>query len=193
MTTHIALLRAVNLGAHNAVAMAELRGFLAGLGLLEPATILQSGNAVFRSDKQTPAALERLLETEATRTLGLTTAFFVRSAKEWREIVAANPFPDEARRDPSHLVLLCLKAAPASAAVAGLQASIAGREVVRAVGRAAYVVYPDGIGRSKLTIRVIEKKLGTAGTGRNWNTVLKLAALTGGDAAGRPRATGRAT
>lgn len=179
MTTHIALLRAVNLGAHNAVSMAKLREFLADLGLREPTTLLQSGNAVFRSGKRTPSALERLLETEATRTLGLTTAFFVRSAREWRAIVAANPFRDAAQRDPSHLVLLCLKAAPAPAAVAGLQASIAGREVVRAVGRQAYVVYPDGIGRSKLTIRVIEKKLGSSGTGRNWNTVLKLAALTG--------------
>jgi uncharacterized protein (DUF1697 family) len=178
MTTYVALLRAVNLGAHNAVAMADLREFLATLGLREPTTLLQSGNAVFRSGKASPAALERLLETEATRTLGLTTGFFVRRAREWREIVAANPFSDEAQRDPAHLVLLCLKAAPAPAAVARLQASIAGREVVRAVGRQAYVVYPDGIGRSKLTIRLIEKQLGTTGTGRNWNTVLKLAALT---------------
>jgi len=63
--------------------------------------------------------------------------------------------------------------------VAALQAAIKGREVVRAKGRHAYIVYPDGIGRSRLTNVMIEKKLGTRGTGRNWNTVLKLAALTG--------------
>jgi uncharacterized protein (DUF1697 family) len=40
-------------------------------------------------------------------------------------------------------------------------------------------VYPDGIGRSRLTNRVIETKLDTRGTGRNWNTVLKLAELAG--------------
>jgi uncharacterized protein (DUF1697 family) len=50
---------------------------------------------------------------------------------------------------------------------------------VRAAGRQAYIVYPDGIGESKLTITVIEKKLGSRGTGRNWNTVLKLGALAG--------------
>ena len=72
---------------------------------------------------------------------------------------------------------MCLKAAPPPEAVAALQGSIAGRELVRAVGRQAYVVYPDGIGRSRLTNAVIEKRLGTRGTGRNWNTVLKLAAL----------------
>ena len=50
-------------------------------------------------------------------------------------------------------------------------------EVVEAVGNHLYAVYPDGIGRSKLTPKLIESKLGTSATGRNWNTVLKIAAL----------------
>jgi uncharacterized protein (DUF1697 family) len=65
-----------------------------------------------------------------------------------------------------------------AANVAALQKAIVGREVVRAKGRCLYVVYPDGIGRSKLTTAIIEKKLGTRGTARNWNTVLKLQVLT---------------
>jgi len=55
--------------------------------------------------------------------------------------------------------------------------AIVGREVIRAGGRHLYIVYPDGIGRSRLTNALIEQKLGTQGTARNWNTVLKLAAL----------------
>ena len=70
-----------------------------------------------------------------------------------------------------------LKEAPGGAAVKALQAAIVGREVVRAVGRQAYIVYPDGQGRSKLTNALIEKHLGTRGTARNWNTVLRLAEL----------------
>jgi uncharacterized protein (DUF1697 family) len=58
-----------------------------------------------------------------------------------------------------------------------LQAAVRGPETVRAVGRQAYIVYPDGVGKSKLTANLIESKLGTRGTGRNWNTVLKLADL----------------
>jgi uncharacterized protein (DUF1697 family) len=118
-----------------------------------------------------------MLEREASKRLGLETAFFVRTAAEWRQIVARNPFPDQARSDPSHLVLLCLKAAPPAGAAERLQEAISGRELVRTDGRQAYVVYPDGIGRSKVTNAVLERRLGTAGTGRNWNTVLKLAAL----------------
>jgi uncharacterized protein (DUF1697 family) len=111
--------------------------------------------------------------------LGLRTDFFVRTAAEWAKVVAGNPFPEEAERDPGHLVVMFLKATPEANDVAALQAAIPGRETVRAEGKHAYIIYPDGIGRSKLTIDLIERKLGTRGTGRNWNTVLKLAALAG--------------
>jgi uncharacterized protein (DUF1697 family) len=73
---------------------------------------------------------------------------------------------------------MALKEAPPASAVKGLQEAIPGRETVRARGRELYVVYPDGIGRSKLTVALMDRKLGTRGTGRNWNTVTKLAALT---------------
>jgi len=73
--------------------------------------------------------------------------------------------------------VLCLKKAPLPADVRSLQASIRGPEVVRANGRQAYIVYPGGIGRSKLTMARIESELGTRGTARNWNTILKLATM----------------
>jgi uncharacterized protein (DUF1697 family) len=176
MTNYIALLRAVNVGGKTKIGMADLRTLLAGLGLAEPRSLLQSGNLLFRSEGRAAAELENLLSAETEKRLGLKTDFFVRTAAEWDAVVAGNPFPGEAKSDPGHLVVMALKAAPDAAAVAALQASIVGRETVRAVGRQAYLVYPDGIGESKLTIQRIEKQLGTRGTGRNWNTTLKLQA-----------------
>ena len=119
----------------------------------------------------------RLLEAASTKHLGVTTDYFVRSAKEWKAIIEANPFPKEAKSDPGHLLMMCLRDAPTAAQVKALQAAIKGREIVKAKGKQAYFVYPDGVGRSKLTIQVIEKALGTRGTARNWNTVLKLGEL----------------
>ena len=177
MPTYIALLRAVNLGPHNKVAMADLRGLLDELGMEDPRTLLQSGNLVFRSDASKTEELERRLEKEAKARLGLNTDFFVRTAEEWSAVIEGNPFPEEAESDPSHLLVFALREAPKPAAVKALQEAIRGREVVRASGRHAYITYPDGIGRSRLTNAVIEKHLGTRGTGRNWNTVLKLQAL----------------
>jgi uncharacterized protein (DUF1697 family) len=176
MTTCVGLLRAINLAGRNKVSMQDLRDLFGALGFEDTRTLLQSGNVVFRSDA--PAGeVERLLEDAVARRLGTKTDFFVRTARAWKEIVAANPFVEEARTDPGHLVVLVLKEAPTSQSVDALQRSIKGREVVRARGRQAYITYPDGIGRSRLTITTIEQKLGTRATARNWNTVLKLARL----------------
>lgn len=173
MAAYIALLRAVNVGGQR-VSMPTLRDFVEGLGFSAVRTLLNSGNVVFGGDDRPAGELERLLELQAAADLGLATDFLVRRLDAWEAIMAANPFPDEAAGDPAHLLLVCLKAAPAPARVAALQASIAGREQVRGGGRELYVTYPDGIGESKLTLAVIERHLAARGTGRNWNTVLKL-------------------
>lgn len=177
MTTHIALLRAINVGGKQKVAMADLRGLLSDLRFEGVQTLLQTGNLVLRGGSKTGANLERLLEAETEKRLGLSTTFIVRTAKEWGAIIGCNPFPDEAESDPAHLVVLFLKDAPSTGAVWALTAAIKGPELIRADGKQLYIVYPAGIGRSTLTNQLMEDKLGTRGTGRNWNTVLKLAAL----------------
>jgi uncharacterized protein (DUF1697 family) len=176
--TYVALLRAVNLAGKNLVPMASLRTLFEDLGFARVRTLLQSGNVVFDADPG--PALEETLEKATHERLGVRTDFFVRGAAEWSAILARNPFPDEARRDPSHLVVMCLKAAPVKGAVEALRAAIKGNERVAVEGRQAYLVYPDGIGRSKLTVALVEGKLGTRGTGRNWSTMEKLAAMLAG-------------
>jgi len=65
MATYLALLRAVNLGSHNKVSMADLKTLLAELGMANPQSLLQSGNLVFASPARATAPLEKLLETSA--------------------------------------------------------------------------------------------------------------------------------
>jgi len=178
-TNLVALLRAINLAGQKSVPMADLKTMLAKLGFDGARSLLASGNLVFAAGGRVPpsAKLETRLEAEAAKRLKLDTSFFVRSAAEMRAMVGRNPFPDEAKRDPGHLVALFLKDAVDEPRVDGLRAAIVGREQVAGVGREIFAFYPDGIGRSKLTMALIEKKLGVRGTGRNWNTVLKLEAL----------------
>ena len=175
----IALFRAVNVGGR-LVRMADVKDVLIGLGLQDPQTLLQSGNAVFGVTaalaRSTPAALEARIERALHAKTAVQSDTFVRTAAEWNAAIAANPF-DEARSDPAHMVLFTLRAEPGAAAITKLEASIKGRERVHAHGRSLYVVYPDGMGASKLTNVIIERALDTRGTARNWNTVLKLQAL----------------
>jgi len=177
MTRYIALLRGVNLGGHNKVAMADLRALLSKMGLADVQTVLQSGNAVFGCAAKSCAALERSLEAEVEKRLKLKIDFHVRTAGEWRAVIDANPFPAEAQKDPGHLLLTCFKSPLEPVSVEALRDAIEGREILQADGRHLYMYFPDGIGRSKAA-PLVEKKLTARGTARNWNTVLKLAELS---------------
>jgi uncharacterized protein (DUF1697 family) len=177
MSKFIALLRGINVGGHNLIAMSEVCDLFGDLGFGGAKSLLQSGNVVFECSGTDPAALERLLESETAEKIGVSVDYLIRSGKAWERIVARNPFPAEAENDPSRLVVMVLKSAPAAKNLGLLQCSIQGPEIVRADGKQLYVYYPDGMGRSKLSTTLIERKLETRGTARNWNTVLKLSAL----------------
>lgn len=162
--------------------MADLRACLEHLKLTHPRTLLQTGNAVFGS-RRSPGTLETQLEAEGRTRLDVDTVVMVRTALEWTGIIDANPFRHEASDDPSHLLVMVLKNKPNPDASRALRSAITGRERFRLGDRHAYLVYPDGIGRSTLTMTVAERALGVTGTARNWNTVLKLHALLQGSAA----------
>lgn len=177
MSTFVGLLRAVNVASHHVVAMSDLRAFLGDVGLTDARTVLQSGNFVADTRARDATALERMLEHECARRLKIKTNFFLRTPQEWNAVVAGNPFPSEAARDPGRLAVIFLKSAPDRAHVTRLERAITGREVVRPLGRHLVAYYPDGQGRSKLNAALIERHLESPGTARNWNTVLRLKAM----------------
>ena len=181
MTSCIALLRGVNVGGKRKVPMAELQAAFVAMGFADARTLLNSGNVVFRADgNRASAALEAFLETETNRRLGLRTEFHVRTAAEWRALIDANPLPEIAARGPGGFLMWCMRAAPTAEAVETLRAANRGPETILAHGRHLYIDYSAlGMGNSRLTPALLDAKLGTRGTGRNWNTILKLAALAG--------------
>ena len=177
MSIQAALIRAVNVGGHGKLPMAELRTVASSVGLKGVRSLLQSGNLVFDAGGRKPGAVEKLLEAACVKEFGLTTNTYVRTHAELEHLVAANPFPREAISNPSLLHVLFMREAPAAASFKALQAAIKGKERVRGEGCHAYIFYPDGAGASKLTSALLARHLQTAGTARNWNTVNKLAAM----------------
>jgi uncharacterized protein (DUF1697 family) len=177
MPIYVALLRAVNLGPHNRIAAADLRAAVESTGARNVRTLLASGNAVFESKARGAAAVAAAVGAALARDHGLDTPVLVRDAAAWRAVVGGNPFPAEAKADPSHLVIMPLDGKPAAGALAALEAAIPGRERVALRGTELYLYYPDGIGTSKLGTALLERKLGVSGTGRNWNTALKILAF----------------
>ena len=172
----VALLRAVNVGGAKVI-MSELRDMMEALGFKGAQTLLQTGNLVFDAPAGSDEATEKTIEAALKDTFGIATDVIVRTAEEWDAVIAGNPMAAQAEADPSHLVVMPLKTAVDAEALERLRAAIKGRETVEIVGRTLYAFYPDGIGTSKLLITVIERRLETKTTGRNWNTALKLQAL----------------
>lgn len=169
------LLRAVNLAGRR-LAMADFKTVLAEAGLPEARTLGASGNAVAVATGA-DAALEAKVEAAFKAACGSSPDVFVRDHAALAAVIAGNPYPDMAKAAPQHLLVMFLRGAPERDAVAALRAKIAGSEEIAPGPGCLYVRYPDGIGRSKLTSALIERSLRLRGTGRNWNTTAKLAAM----------------
>lgn len=173
--TYAALLRGINLGARNKVAMGDLRALVAGLGCEDVATYVQSGNVVFKSS--TPRAqLHAALEGQIRRALGLELVVVLRTKAELAKLVAGNPFSGRGREPKLHVTFLA--ETPPRARVRALETFDSGADELRVAGKHVYLHLPGGYGRSKLSNAFFEQQLGVAATTRNWNTVTKLAELT---------------
>ncbi len=167
MTAFVALLRAVNVGGTSKLPMVELQAIAEQLGLGNPRTFIASGNLVFTSD-ESEARVTRTLEKALAAHMGKAVPVMVRTAAEMAAVARANPFQDAPGR---RVLVIFLADAPPKDAFThakghdGERLALGQREI--------YVDYCGTLlGRSKLRIPAAEK-----GTGRNMNTVAKLAEI----------------
>lgn len=168
---HVALLRGINLGSRRRVAMADLRAWLTDLGYTDVRTLLQSGNAVFRTNKR-PATVRKEVEAALADGAGFTVDVVLRTAAELRAVVDADPFRDVVT-DPTRYVVSFLD-------VPGTWPEIDPAEYeperVHLAEREAYFWLPGGQMKSRILAAFPTRK-GEVATVRNWNTVTKLLAM----------------
>ncbi|GHC32954.1 DUF1697 domain-containing protein [Streptomyces cinnamoneus] len=174
MTTYVALLRGINVGGKKRVPMQALRGMLTDMGGEAVRTHLNSGNAVFTHPEADEATLAATLEGAIERELGFSVTCLVREAGEMRRVVDANPFAGRAV-DPSRFLVIFLAGPADPATVADLAPAAYAPEEFALGEREVYLHCAEGIRDSKLAKVLTERRLGTAATARNWNTVTKLA------------------
>lgn len=177
MSKFIVLLRAVNVGGTGKLAMADFRDLLTDLGYRNIQTYIQSGNAVI--DAKGPAAkIARDIAAALEKKLGAPVGVVVRTPEELNRVIAGNPFAAEAAADGArvHVALLGGPALPeAESALAAIVAKYpARRDRYYLAGDAIYFHFPDGAAETKFSGKSLDRAIGVIGTGRNWNTVLKL-------------------
>jgi uncharacterized protein (DUF1697 family) len=180
---YLALLRGINVGGRNKVAMADLRLIATDLGYTDVGTYIQSGNLVFSSDDDDAAGHARGLERAIAERVHVRPAVVVISAAELARTIADNPFPDEKNDRCLHAVFRDTEPSAAELAriaetVGRVQAKGSADDAV-VVGRTLFLHTPDGFGRSELAARLISGSSSAAlvGTARNWATVTRLMAM----------------
>ena len=172
MTVHVALLGGINVGGRT-LTSAALHTIAEGCGFTEVSTFIQSGNVLFRSSARANAAGDRLHDA-ILEAAGIDTRVAMRTAAQLRAVVAANPLLDRTD-DPTKLSVMFLfdGVTPTPSAV---DSAVYAPDEVAIIGREAYLHTPNGMGRTKL-VPAVMKRLGLAGTTRNWRSTSKLADL----------------
>jgi uncharacterized protein (DUF1697 family) len=179
LRTYVALLRGVNLGAHNKVSMTDLRVLFEELGYADVATYVQSGNVLFKSRGGNAAQLTGAIEKRISRDLGLDIRIVLRSKAQLARVAAGNPFADR-ESEPTRLHVTFLADTPARGRVRALADNDFKPDEFLLKGKQIYLHTPQGYGRSKLSGGYFEKQLGVVATTRNWRTVTKLDELASG-------------
>jgi uncharacterized protein (DUF1697 family) len=172
---HVVLLRGINLGSRNRIAMPKLREVLEAAGFDDVSTYLQSGNVVLSSARK-PDGVATGVRREIEEHFRLDVEVVVRSRAQLAAVVKRDPLGKVAR-DPKRYQVSFLATKPPRGLKAKLEAAVADSERFAVHGREVYAWHPSGVARSKLWALLAGRDLGVVATSRNWTTVTSLLEL----------------
>jgi uncharacterized protein (DUF1697 family) len=169
----IVLLRGINVGGHNTLAMSDLRQLVTTLGHTDVATYIQSGNIVMSSSRSDRSAIATEICDGIAASFGPKVSAVLRTPDELRDALATNPF-SAAGIDGKHVYITFFSDLPSPEDVASLEHDRFLPDRFEVIGSELFGYYPNGSGRSKMTLDYFEKRVHVRGTARNLNTVAKL-------------------
>ena len=178
-TRYVALLRGINVGGRNIIAMADLREAFEADGYEAVRTYIQSGNVLFESNAA-PDSLEDELEAMLERRLGFALVVVLRSHVQLRSVV--EEAPDGFGRDPDtyHSDVIFLKAPLSSQQAMGV---VDLRDGVDQAWPGTGVIYFARLSERRAQSRM-SRIVGTPEysqmTIRSWTTTTKLLGLLDG-------------
>ena len=183
MTTHVILLRGVNVGGNNKVPMADLRARLADDGFTRVRTYIQSGNVLVDAARTTPAKVADRVATSIREAFAVDVPVIVVDVPGLQRVFDENPYPDESDHKRLHAIFLPAEPdADARVRLDALNTQYAGTasgDSTTLIGTTLYLHTPGGFGTSDLAKALTTKgKLASLnGTARNWATVTTLLAM----------------
>jgi uncharacterized protein (DUF1697 family) len=179
MTTYVALLYSIVIDQTRRVVMSDLRRLAEDLGHENVRTLVSSGNLVFESSETSIPKLEADLEKSFAAFHGRQVDIIVKSAEEWRTLVASNPFPEESEADPDQVTVRIMRDPADTKLLDFFKPYQTQGERVAIVDGHVWVHFQGRPSLSKLAGQLTPKRMGGVGTARNWNTVRRLGEMVG--------------
>jgi uncharacterized protein (DUF1697 family) len=178
MTTYIALLRGINVSGHNKIKMVALKQSFIQLGFNEVVTYIQSGNIIFQTKENDGLKIEQQIITQINKDFGHTIKALVLSKKQLNTVFVSNLFLKRKTIDIKTLYVAILKDNFDVEGIKQIEPFLTNSEEIKIVENYAFLYYPNSAGNSKLSTNLIERKLKTTATSRNWRTITKLIELS---------------
>jgi uncharacterized protein (DUF1697 family) len=177
MTTHLALLRGINVSGHNMIKMEVLKSLLEGIGFVNVQTYIQSGNVFVDTDEESTSKVAFLIKQEIFKALGHEVPVIVIGKEDLEHCFKNNPFLKEKDVDTKKLYVAFVSSELKKDSIHELKVSQFKPDEASVDHRRIYIKYAVGAGKTRLDQKYIEKKLNVTATIRNWNTVSHLLEL----------------
>jgi len=177
MTTHLALLRGINVSGHNMIKMEELKALLERMGFEKVRTYIQSGNVFVDSDESHGATVGFKIKQEIFKQWGYDVPVIVIAKDDLLACLHNNPFLMEKDADTKKLYFTFISRELNDNAIHDLKMSQVKPDEAIIDKSRIYIKYANGAGKTRFDQKYIEKKLNVTATMRNLNTVTKLLAM----------------
>lgn len=174
MTTHLALLRGINVSGHNMIKMEALKTTLENIGFQNVQTYIQSGNVFVDSEEENPSKVGFMIRQEIFRVFGHEVPVVVIDKQDLMDCFKNNPFLKENDIDLKKLYVAFVSMALQSSSINDLKMSQVKPDEAHIDGTRIYIKYAVGAGKTRFDQKYIEKKLNVISTIRNWNSVTQL-------------------
>ena len=174
MTTHLALLRGINVSGHNMIKMDALKATLEAIGFQNVQTYIQSGNVFVDTEEENAASVGFKIKQEIFKAFGHEVPIVVIGKSDLEKSLQNNPFLKEKDVDTKKLYVAFVSIALRSDSINDLKMSQVKPDEAHVDENRIFIKYAVGAGKTRFDQKYIEKKLNVTATIRNWNTVNQL-------------------
>jgi uncharacterized protein (DUF1697 family) len=174
MTVYIVLLRGINVGGHNKIAMNDLRKLLANLGFSDIITYIQSGNVVFKSEVKDPSLIGEMIKQGIREKFSLNIEVIAKSREELSKIIGSIPFKEADIINGEQIYLTFLSKKPSDDLIEKLEKVDGEGDKIIVEGKTGYILCKKGYSETIYNNNYIERKLNVIATTRNFQTTKKL-------------------